>query len=147
MGGHDSFCGRICVIIPVYNAKNYLKKAVISVLNQRYKKIKIILVNDGSTDGSSDLCDELACRYAAVTALHQENGGVSAARNYGIEYVLTSGGNSYITFLDADDAWMDDFFDVNIEQLIDRKYDLIGFQSCMCNQQFTKREISERGRT
>lgn len=140
MGGHDSFCGRICVIIPVYNAKNYLKKAVISVLNQRYKKIKIILVNDGSTDGSSDLCDELACRYAAVTALHQENGGVSAARNYGIEYVLTSGGNSYITFLDADDAWMDDFFDVNIEQLIDRKYDLIGFQSCMCNQQFTKRD-------
>lgn len=88
----------IAVVVPVYNAKNYLKKAVMSVLNQKYKKIKIILVDDGSTDGSSDLCDELACQYAAVTALHQENGGVSAARNYGIEYVLTSDENRYITF-------------------------------------------------
>lgn len=62
----DDFCRRICVIIPVYNAKNYLYEAVISVLNQEYKKIEIILIDDGSNDGSSQICDDLVCKFENI---------------------------------------------------------------------------------
>ncbi len=78
----------IHVIIPVYNAIKYLRAAVDSVLDQPYKGINIILVDDGSTDGSGALCDMLAAESNRVSVIHQENTGVSAARNAGIEAVL-----------------------------------------------------------
>lgn len=124
------------VVIPVYNAKEYLQTAVDSVLGQPYQKISIVLVDDGSTDGSSQLCDELAQENNRVTVLHQKNAGVSAARNAGIEYVLSSAlSDDYIAFLDADDGWTANFFDEEAVQLLQQKYDLIGFQSCNCNAQ------------
>ena len=79
---------QICVVIPVYNAKKYLYEAVSSVLNQKYKKIEIILIDDGSCDGSSEICDNLAQRSERIFVIHQKNSGVSAARNAGIDYVL-----------------------------------------------------------
>lgn len=99
---------RICVVIPVYNAKKYLYEAVSSVLNQKYKKIEIILIDDGSCDGSSEICDNLAQRSERIFVIHQKNSGVSAARNAGIDYVLNKYDNNlkktYVAFLDADGA-------------------------------------------
>ena len=101
---------KIHVVIPVYNAKKYLQQAVDSVLDQPYKGIDIVLVDDGSTDGSAELCDEIAQREERVNVIHQANGGVSSARNTGIEHVLKNAQeNDYIAFLDADDLWNDEF--------------------------------------
>lgn len=98
---------KIHVIIPVYNAKKFLREAVDSVLNQPYKGIDIVLVNDGSTDGSAQLCDEIAANEERVSVIHQENGGVSRARNAGIAYAIQMGAKEdYIGFLDADDMWI-----------------------------------------
>lgn len=98
---------KIHVVIPVYNAKKYLQQAVDSVLDQPYKGIDIVLVDDGSTDGSAELCDEIAQREERVNVIHQANGGVSSARNTGIEHVLKNAQeNDYIAFLDADDFWV-----------------------------------------
>ena len=73
----------ISVIIPVYNVEAYLKKCVDSVLQQIYSDIEVILVDDGSTDGSGAICDEYALQDARVMVLHKENGGLSDARNQG----------------------------------------------------------------
>lgn len=86
----------IHVIIPVYNAVRFLRDAVRSVLEQPCKDIEIILVDDGSTDGSAELCDELVVTDARISVLHQQNQGVSVARNNGIEYVLGGGGRVWL---------------------------------------------------
>ena len=81
----------INVIIPVYNAEKYLEETVNSVLSQPYKDIEIVLVNDGSTDSSPEICDKIAENEKRVTVIHQKNGGASSARNKGIEFVLGGG--------------------------------------------------------
>lgn len=89
----------ISVIIPVYNVQMFLKKCVESVINQSYSNIEIILVDDGSTDGSGMLCDSLAVLDSRIRVFHQENKGLSAARNIGIEISI----GKYIMFIDSDD--------------------------------------------
>lgn len=132
----------IHVVIPVYNAKKYLKEAVDSVLGQPYRAIDIVLVDDGSTDGSSELCDEIARGCDRIHVIHQANGGVSKARNTGIEYILSqSDGTGYIAFLDADDLWTKDFFTEEILGLMENHYDFLGFQSCNCNADCSRRAV------
>lgn len=132
----------IHVVIPVYNAKKYLKEAVDSVLNQPYQAIDIVLVDDGSTDGSTELCDEIARGCDRIHVIHQANGGVSRARNTGIEYILrASNGTDYIAFLDADDMWAKNFFSDDVVDLMKKHYDFIGFQSCRCNANCTRRTV------
>lgn len=89
----------ISVIIPVYNVEEYLRECVDSVINQIYKNTEIILVDDGSTDSSGEICDEYVERDERVSVIHQKNGGLSAARNTG----LANAGGKYIYFLDSDD--------------------------------------------
>ena len=89
----------LTVIIPIYNVKNYLKKCVLSILTQEELPQKIILIDDGSTDGSGQLADKLKSKSDLITVIHKENGGLSSARNYGIELSTTK----YITFVDSDD--------------------------------------------
>lgn len=89
----------ISVIIPVYNVKKYLQKCVDSVVNQTYKNLQIILVDDGSTDGSGELCDLLAEKDSRIKVIHKKNGGLSSARNSGLENAT----GDYVTFLDSDD--------------------------------------------
>ena len=74
----------VSIIIPVYNVKPYLKRCVESVLNQSYTDFETILVDDGSTDGSSAICDEYLERDTRIRVIHKENGGLSDARNAGI---------------------------------------------------------------
>lgn len=89
----------ISIIIPVYNVAPFLKECVDSVIFQTYSNLEIILVDDGSTDESGDLCDQYAVKDGRITVLHQRNMGLSCARNSGIE--LADG--KYIFFLDSDD--------------------------------------------
>lgn len=91
---------KISVIVPVYNVEQYLERCVDSIINQTYKNLEIILVNDGSTDNSGQLCDELAKKDDRIKVIHKKNGGVSETRNLGIR---ESNGN-YITFIDSDDV-------------------------------------------
>ena len=91
------------VIIPVYNVEKYLKEAVGSVINQSFHDYEIILVDDGSTDSSSSICDELKKIYRNIKLLHKPNGGLSDARNVGLS--VASG--EYVIFLDSDDYWND----------------------------------------
>ena len=132
---------QITVIIPVYNCKEFLEQAVESVISQSYKTIKIILVDDGSTDGSSLLCDELANQDKRIDVLHQKNSGVSEARNAGLRLILSDDGNEndYITFLDADDVWKADWLTPQIKELMGEGIDLIGLQACTCDHLLTRR--------
>ena len=97
----------ISVIIPCYNGISLLPRAADSALAQTYRDLEIILVDDGSTDGSDKLCDEYAARDARVRVIHQENAGLSAARNAGM--AIAAG--DLIAFLDADDWLMPDAYE------------------------------------
>ena len=89
----------VSVIIPVYNVELYLHKCIDSVLNQTLRQIEVILVDDGSPDGSPAICDEYALKDARIKVIHKENEGLGYARNSGIEVAT----GEYITFLDSDD--------------------------------------------
>lgn len=89
----------ISVIIPVYNVENYLRRCLDSVLNQTYKNLEIILVDDGSTDGSAAICDEYLLKDNRIKVFHKENGGQSSARNFALDIMQ----GEYICFIDADD--------------------------------------------
>lgn len=89
----------ISVIVPVYNVEQYLEKCVNSIINQTYKNLEIILVDDGATDSSGNMCDELAKSDNRIKVYHKENGGLSDARNYGVERAT----GDYIGFVDSDD--------------------------------------------
>lgn len=106
----------VTVIIPIYNQKRWLKKCVNSIITQTLKNIQIVLVDDGSTDGCAEICDELKMMDDRVTVVHQKNFGACAARNVGID--IASG--EYILFLDSDNWCKTDF----LEKLYDaaKKY-------------------------
>lgn len=89
----------ISVIVPVYNVEQYLRRCVHSILKQTYGNFELILVDDGSTDHSGAICDELSSEDGRIIVLHQSNGGLSAARNGG----LAVAGGEYIAFIDSDD--------------------------------------------
>ena len=102
----------VSIIIPAYNCSAYLRRCVDSLLHQTYGSLQIILVDDGSTDGTSEVCDSLAGSDSRIQVLRKTNGGVSSARNAGIEAAR----GEYITFCDADDYVNPD----HIERLIER---------------------------
>lgn len=91
---------KVSVIVPVYNVREYLRQCVDSVINQSYRDLEIILVDDGSTDDSGMMCDEYARNDDRITVIHKPNGGLSDARNAGIEVAT----GKYIYFLDGDDS-------------------------------------------
>ena len=92
----------LSVIIPVYNVEQYLVKCVESILNQTYRNLEVILVNDGSKDSSGSICDAFIQRDPRVRVIHKENGGLSSARNAGLD----AAGGEYISFIDSDD-WIE----------------------------------------
>ena len=98
----------ITVIIPVYNVEKYLRRCIDSVLNQIYKHLEVILVDDGSPDGCPMICDEYAQRDSRVTVLHKKNGGLSSARNAALDSPLTG---DYVTFVDSDDWIAPDYYE------------------------------------
>lgn len=97
----------VSIIVPCYNAQRFLEKCVQSVLAQTYGDIQLILVNDGSTDGTAALCDALAAKDGRIVVIHQKNAGVSAARNAGLDAAT----GAYIGFVDADDFVAADMYE------------------------------------
>lgn len=93
---------KISYILPVYNVESYLRESVNSITCQTYKDTEIILVNDGSSDGSPSLCDQLAADDNRIKVLHKKNGGLSDARNAGLS--ISTG--DYVIFMDSDDLWL-----------------------------------------
>ena len=97
----------ISVIIPVYNVEQYLEKCIDSIINETYKNLEIILVDDGSTDNSGKLCDLLAKKDSRIVVYHKENGGLSSARNFGID----KANGEFIGFIDSDDYIDNDMYE------------------------------------
>ena len=89
----------VSIVVPVYNAEKYLDKCITSLLNQTYREIEIILVNDGSSDSSLDICKAYSQKDIRITVINKENGGASSARNAGIKVAK----GEYVMFADADD--------------------------------------------
>ncbi len=114
----------ISIIIPVYNVEKYLRKCLDSIINQTYKKLEIILIDDGSTDNSGKICEEYAKKDDRIIVIHKENAGVSSARNRGIE--LANG--KYIGFIDSDDWIEENMYETLYQNLLQFDVDI-----SMCN--------------
>ena len=93
----------ISIIVPVYNVEKYLNRCVDSILNQTFSDFELILVDDGSPDNCGKICDEYAEKDNRVRVIHKPNGGLSDARNAGIEWALKNSDSEWITFIDSDD--------------------------------------------
>ena len=127
----------ISVIVPVYKTEQYLRRCTDSILGQTFRDFELILVDDGSPDGSSAICDWYAQQDARIVVIHQKNGGVSAARNAGLDWVFANSDSQWITFIDSDD-WIHPQM---LEQLLRINLDL-GTKIGVCEHRRTDREIS-----
>lgn len=114
----------ISVIIPVYNPGKHLIKCLDSIIGQTHRNLQIILIDDGSSDGSGDVCDEYAAKDSRVICYHQKNSGVSAARNKGLE--LASG--DYYHFPDSDDYIELDSYEYLLDLAIEHGCDMVSFE-------------------
>ena len=121
----------LTVVIPVYNVEKYLKRCVESVLVQEWHNYDILLVDDGSTDSSPQICDDYAKVYDFISVIHKKNGGLSEARNTGILHAK----GEYVYFPDSDDWIETDTFLALAEVLESQKFDIISF-----NREFVKDE-------
>lgn len=112
---------KISIIIPVYNSEKYLRECLDSVLAQTYTDFEALLIDDGSTDGSGAICDEYALKDKRVKVFHKDNGGVSSARNVGLDYAK----GEWICFVDSDDFVSDVFLKEIIEELYSSQCDIL----------------------
>lgn len=112
---------KVSVIMPVYNSGEYLKTAVDSILSQSLKEIELILVDDGSTDGSSERCDEYAAKDSRVVVIHQKNGGICNARNAALKIAK----GEYIGFSDHDDEYVPGYLEHAYREAVNNKSDLV----------------------
>lgn len=120
----------LSIITPVYNVSNYLNRCVNSILSQSFRELELILVDDGSTDGSSLICDEWAIKDNRVVVIHQKNGGVSSARNIGLNIAK----GEYLTFVDSDDFLASDTYKINMDFLLRHpNVDILQYPYCHYN--------------
>ena len=124
------------IIVPVYNVEQYLHDSVGSILKQTCKDYELLLINDGSTDGSPEICDDYARKYANVRIIHKENGGQSTARNMGIR----EANGQYAVFLDSDDMISDSHFLDDLKKNIDECTDIVVFRY---EKYFSENKISD----
>ncbi|HGA2981584.1 TPA: glycosyltransferase family 2 protein [Streptococcus agalactiae] len=104
----------VSVIIPVYNAAPYLEGCVNTILGQTYQVFEILLIDDGSTDTSASICDQLSLRYNRIRVFHIENGGASKARNFGLARISPE--SQFVTFVDSDDWVKENYLEVLLAQ-------------------------------
>lgn len=109
----------ISVIVPIYNVEEYLSTCIESILNQTYKNLEILLIDDGSTDNSGKICDMYAKRDSRCIVIHQLNKGLSGARNTGLDYAT----GEYISFVDGDDYIHPQMLEILYEALQKGDYD------------------------
>lgn len=111
----------ISVIVPVYNVGKYLRLSLDSILGQTYQLIELILVDDGSTDESGDICDEYAKKDSRIRVIHQKNGGVSNARNAALDMIS----GEYFTFVDGDDTIESTYLEIMLKKMKEHDVDLV----------------------
>lgn len=111
----------ISIIVPIYNVEKYLPEAIASIRNQTFRDFEVILVDDGSTDGSGQICDDVAATDFRFRVLHQENGGVSAARNTG----LKAARGQYIAWIDPDDTAEKNMLELLYEKATDTGAEIV----------------------
>lgn len=114
---------KLSIILPIYNVCNYLNRCVQSILQQKFDNYELILVDDGSTDGSGDLCDKLAGTDKRIQVIHKKNGGLSSARNMGLEVAT----GEYVFWIDSDDWIREDAFAVIVAALKQYEPDILKF--------------------
>ncbi len=122
----------VSIIVPVYNNLLYLERCVDSLCKQTYKDLEILLVDDGSKDGTDKLCEEMSERDERIRVFHKENGGTSSARNLG----LTNAKGEYLAFVDSDDYIAEDMIEALVEAMERKKVDIV---------QIGRDEIDEKG--
>lgn len=110
----------VSIIVPIYNVEPYLRRCLDSIVNQSYTNLEIILVDDGSPDGCPKICDEYANKDNRIVVIHKENGGLSSARNSGLDICK----GEYISFIDSDDWVSPKYIDILLKNLLDNKADL-----------------------
>ncbi len=115
----------VSIIVPVYNVKNYLSKCIDSIISQTYTNIEVILVDDGSTDGSGNICDLYASKDKRIKAVHITNSGPSAARNCGIRAAM----GDYILFVDGDDYISSTLVSETLKKAIENDADIVMFDA------------------
>lgn len=124
----------VSIIIAVYNAQKFLEQCVQSVLNQTYKDIEVLLINDGSTDNSANICEEFAKKDSRVRVIHKNNEGESATRNLGVKEAR----GEYITFVDNDDYVAPDFVESMLSLMQEKQADI-----CICSFVYVDEEENE----
>lgn len=110
----------ITVIVPIYNVEKYLKQCLDSIINQTYKNLEIILVDDGSPDNCGKICDNYAEKDNRIKVIHKENGGLSSARNAGLDIAT----GDYISFIDSDDYVAENFIETLYKLCIENNCDI-----------------------
>lgn len=130
----------VSVVIPVYNVEKYLERAVKSVVRQTYSNLEIILVDDGATDSSPELCDGLASSDSRIHVIHKTNGGLSSARNAGINQAS----GEYVAFLDSDDWFEADVIDYCLSLISEHKADIVQFRTTLTTDEEPARPAKEK---
>ncbi len=125
----------VSIIVPVYNVEKYLSRCVDSVLNQTYKNLEIILVDDGSKDGSPQICDGYKNKDSRIKVIHKQNGGLSSARNAGLDVAK----GDYVAFVDSDDWIETDFIERLRTLIVETNSDMSACTFCR-----TKGDVAKR---
>ena len=143
----------VSIIVPIYNVELYVERCLNSLTQQTYQNIEIIVVNDGSTDNSLNICEKISSKDSRIKILNKKNGGLSDARNYGLKHSK----GEYIYFIDSDDWCEQELIEKMIQKMINTKSDLgicdywIDYvndnfslkKECKCFELYTKNEIPE----
>ena len=103
----------LSIIVPIYNVRPYLCECLDSILSQPFCDYELILVDDGSTDGSGAICDDYATKDQRIIVIHKDNGGLSSARNAGLDAIK----GKYVSFIDSDDYLLGDYYSDAIREL------------------------------
>ncbi len=128
----------ISVIVPVYNVEPYLRKCLDSIIGQTYRNLEIIVVDDGSTDGSGKICDEYRKKDERITVFHTENRGLSAARNYALDRLQ----GNYVAFLDSDDWFEENALQTFFNTAQNTEADIV---ACRFYQEFRDKTVESGG--
>lgn len=132
----------VSVVVPVYKVEPYLENCVKSILNQTFKEFELILVDDGSPDNCGKICDDFARKDSRIKVIHQRNGGLSNARNSGIEIAK----GDYITFIDSDDFILSRYLEKLVEASLTNGSDISVCAYFRCNEKDSLSDIEEKNK-
>jgi len=133
--------GKVSVIVPVYNVENYFEQCINSLLDQTYRNIEILIIDDGSKDKCGEIADKYMSSDNRVKVFHKENGGLSSARNYGLEKAT----GEYYSFIDSDDYVVPSFIEKMVSCAVEKNADMVicNFFSCFINNNIPNSKLAK----